>query len=81
MHTELKSRPFNVRGPLNTSAFDSIFCSVLNNVDKIPLNLRERYDNLLLDQKFIDFTSLGTTDTKTVKERYKFVKSFLIDEL
>lgn len=75
----LKSKPFNVRGPLNTSAFDSIFCVIINHLDAIPLNLQDRYSELLQDQQFIDYTSLGTTDTKTVKERYRFVKSKLID--
>ena len=75
----LKSKPFNVRGPLNTSAFDSIFCSIINNLDRIPINLKSRYEDLLRDQAFINYTSLGTTDTKTVKERYQFVKSKLID--
>jgi len=76
---KLKSKPFNVRGPLNNSAFDSIFCSIINNLDKLPVNLKDRYDSLLNDKDFINYTSLGTTDTKTVKERYKFVKGKLID--
>ena len=76
---KIGNKPFNVRGPLNNSAFDSIFCSIINNLDHIPEDLGMRYVQLLLDQKFIDFTSIGTTDTKTVKDRYAYVKSKLID--
>jgi uncharacterized protein with ParB-like and HNH nuclease domain len=75
----LKSKPFNVRGPLSTSAFDSIFCAIINNLDRIPADLRTRYDHLLTDPDFITYTSLGTTDARTVKERYKIVKKILID--
>ncbi|MCX6258548.1 MAG: DUF262 domain-containing protein [Bacteroidia bacterium] len=71
-------RPFHVRGPLNTSALDSIFCVILKNLNIIPKDLKLRYDNLLKEQKFIDYTSLGTTDTKTVKDRYKYVEEILI---
>lgn len=75
---KLGDRPFHVRGPLNTSALDSIFCAILNNVDNVPNDLKARYDQLIKDQKFIDYTSLGTTDTKTVKDRYKLVEEKLI---
>lgn len=75
----LPTKPFSVRGPLNTSIFDSIFCSILKHVDNLPNNLRERYDRLINDQKFVDYTTLGTTDTKTIKSRFDYVESFLID--
>jgi uncharacterized protein with ParB-like and HNH nuclease domain len=75
----LKNKPFHVRGPLNTSAFDSIFCTIITNLNSIPNNLNVRYNNLLKDQKFIDLTSLATTDTKIIKERFQYVKHKLID--
>ena len=75
----LRVKPFNVRGPLNTSVFDSVFCTILNNIDSIPKNLSERYEKLVVDQKFVDFTTLGTTDAKTVKDRFAYVKEKLIN--
>ncbi len=77
--TELGEKPFHVRGPLNTSALDSIFCVIINNLNNIPADLKKRYTKLLKEQKFVDLTSLGTTDTKTVKERYEYVQERLID--
>mgnify|MGYP001558759667 FL=1 len=76
----LRQKPFNVRGPLNTSIFDSIFCTILNNLKSIPENLQERYEKLLVDNKFVEYTSLATTDAKIVKERFAYVKSILIDK-
>lgn len=78
IYSYLGERPFHVRGPLNTSAMDSIFCAVLNNLSRIPPDLKSRYDTLLQDPEFIDYTSLGTTDTKTVKDRYRLVEKILI---
>lgn len=76
--TKLRAKPFSVRGPLNTSLFDSIFCTIINNVNNLPQNLSEKYESLLLDQKFIDFTTLATTDAKIVKERFAYVQKKLI---
>ena len=74
----LPSKPFAVRGPLNTSIFDSVFCAILKHVDNLPGNLRERYDRLIDDPKFVEFTTLATTDTKVLKARLDYVESFLI---
>lgn len=75
----LPLRPFNVRGPLNTSALDSIFCTVLNNIDNLPKNLGARYTKLVQDKKFEELTSLATTDAKILKDRFAYVKKRLID--
>jgi len=75
---KLGDRPFHVRGPLNVSLMDSVFCTVSENIHHIPNNLKERYDNLLNDKTFEELTSKGTTDTKKVKSRFELVKSYLI---
>ncbi|MCX5815443.1 MAG: DUF262 domain-containing protein [Proteobacteria bacterium] len=78
IHESLGAKPFNVRGPLNTSALDSVFCTILNNLDSIPGDVRDRYKKLVPDGNFVDYTSLGTTDAKTVKDRFAYVKTKLI---
>ncbi|MES1182049.1 MAG: hypothetical protein ABUL44_04565, partial [Flavobacterium sp.] len=75
----LRQKPFNVRGPLNTSVLDSVFSVIINNITKIPKDLNKRYEKLLTDKTFEDYTTIGTTDTKTVKERFAYVKTKLID--
>lgn len=75
----LRTKPFSVRGPLNTSLFDSVFCNILNNINKVPADLFDRYERLLEDPIFIDLTTLATTDAKIVKERFDYVKRQLID--
>jgi hypothetical protein len=76
---ELRPKPFNVRGPLNASAFDSVFCTMLNNLESIPEEIGRRYEDLVADRKFVGYTSLATTDAKVIRERFAYVKRRLID--
>lgn len=78
INENLREKPFSVRGPLNTSIFDSVFCITINNINKIPNDFNQRYENLLLDEKFIELTTLATTDVKVVKERFNYVELKLI---
>ena len=63
----LPAKPFAVRGQFNTSIFDSIFCIVLKHIDNLPN-----------DPKFVEYTTLGTTDTKVLKARFEYVEGYLI---
>ncbi len=76
---KLKEKPFHLRGPLNTSALDSIFCTLIQYDHKIPNDLDNRYEKLIKDSEFKVFTTTGTTDTATVKGRFDLVKKYLID--
>jgi len=75
----LGSKPFHIRGPLNTSVLDSVFCTVLDNLGKTPPNLKERYQNLLKDSEFDETTYAATTDTRIIKKRFELSKKYLID--
>lgn len=77
INEQLRKKPFSVRGPLNTSLYDSVFCTILSNINSLPKDLSDRYEALLLDEKFIDYTTLATTDAKIVKERFAYVKKKL----
>lgn len=74
----LPQKPFSVRGPLNTSIFDSVFVTIMKHIDNIPFDLLERYLKLLQDPDFIDYTTLATTDTKILFKRFETVEKFLL---
>lgn len=80
INEHFRQKPFSVRGPLNTSLFDSIFCTIVNNVNQLPNDISDRYEKLLFDEKFIEYTTLATTDAKIVKERFAYVKKHLIEK-
>ncbi len=75
---ELGEKPFHLRGRLNTSALDSVFCTILDNIDNIPSNLGDRYRVLIEAAAFKEVTTLGTTDTSVVKRRFALVKKHLL---
>jgi hypothetical protein len=58
---KFRDKPFSARGPLNTSLFDSIFCTIVNNIDKLPEDVVSRYEALLRDNTFVDYTTRATS--------------------
>jgi len=75
----LGKRPFHIRGPLNASVLDAVFCTLLDNYSQIPGNLKERYANLLEDDDFLENTYAGTTDTLVLRTRFQTAVKHLIE--
>ena len=75
---KLRKKPFAVRGPLNASIFDSIFCTIINNINNLPDDISSRYESLLKDEKYFAYTKLATSDEKILKERIEYAKKILI---
>jgi hypothetical protein len=75
---DFREKPFSARGPLNTSLFDSIFCTIINNIDKLPRDIASRYETLLQDRTFDSYTTRATSDEKIVRDRFKYVTKKLI---
>lgn len=71
-------KPFHLRGPLNTSVLDSVFCTLLINESKIPTDIDERYKKLVGSRELEQLTTRGTTDTQIVKKRFEIVHEVLI---
>lgn len=75
----LGTKPFHIRGPLNASVLDAVFCTLLANYSRIPTNLKERFSKLLKDAQFIEHTYAGTTDTLVLQNRFKAARQHLIE--
>ena len=75
---ELGEKPFHLRGRLNTSALDSVFCTILDNLETVPRDLASRYRALMEDGEFEQVTTIGTTDTLVVRARFKLVERYLL---
>jgi hypothetical protein len=72
-------RPFHIRGPLNASALDSVLAVLIENSGKVTTNsLKIGYAKLLKDESFQRYTQKGTTDAKTVQDRVKLVRKYLL---
>jgi uncharacterized protein with ParB-like and HNH nuclease domain len=75
----LGPKPFHIRGPLNASVLDSVFCTLMINSNAIPQNIGERYTRLKADDIFAGLTLISTSDTKIVTDRFLLAKKYLID--
>lgn len=76
---QLGTKPFHIRGPLNTSVLDAVFCTILGRIQAIPEDLEERYLHLLDDEDFIELTYGGTTDTANISTRFQVAYEHLIE--
>lgn len=75
---EVGEKPFNLRGPINVSALDSVMSVIIENYSKISkISFSERYEKLLNDKVFLEDTSVNTTDTKTVNNRIERVRNVI----
>jgi len=68
----LGDRPFHARGPLNSSILDVMLVSLLSGEVGID-ELSKRYASIISEKTFSDYTSLATTDTATVGNKFKYV--------
>ncbi|MFJ9452783.1 DUF262 domain-containing protein [Herbaspirillum sp. NPDC101397] len=76
---ELRPKPFHLRGPLNSSVLDSVFCTLLDNFNAIPDDLARRYAALSKNKAFLEDTYYGTSDVTVLQRRFTTAKQFLID--
>lgn len=76
---QLGEKPFHIRGPLNSSVLDSVFCTILENYTKLPKNLKTRFENVLNDGDFLEGTYGATTDTLVVRNRFMVAKKHFVD--
>jgi Protein of unknown function DUF262 len=74
----LGPKPFHIRGPLNSSALDSVLCIVIENFEKLPKDLKSRYDKLRADEGFRGATFSGTSDVAVVKTRFEAARKYLV---
>ena len=73
----LGSKPFHLRGPLNSSVLDATMCAVLEANGNLPPDFKERYAKLCADADFQEKIRVSTTDTVTVRTRIRNAKKFL----
>ncbi len=75
---KLGEKPFHVRGPLNASILDAVFCAVLENGGKVPKDFDTTFRELLQNKDFDEGTKLATTDSAVVQRRIKLAHEYLL---
>ena len=70
-------RPFNPRGPLNSSVYECVFLAFARHREKYPPDIKKRYGGLLSNTDFQDLTTSATTDVETVRKRAEMAENEL----
>lgn len=76
--SHLGSKPFHIRGPLNSSALDAVFATLLRAKGKFPDDLLTRYQTLKKDTEFSEMTFYSTSDLSVVKRRFDATRNHLL---
>ena len=74
----LGEKPFHLRGPLNASVLDAVFCTLLDNIESLPTDLKNRYSRLTKDESFLACTRGSTTNTQLLKDRFAAARNHLV---
>ena len=73
----LGPKPFNVRGPINLAALDSIVSLTIRNIKKVPDDYADRVKLLLKDEEYRDAIFYNTSDNQAVQRRMKKARTIL----
>lgn len=78
--SELGTKPFHLYAGFNSSAFDSVLVAISRNIDRIPEDLAERWQELSVSEDLRSAVSGGTTDVDQVRGRLDLVEGALFGD-
>lgn len=73
----LGDKPFHIRAGLNAAVFDCVFVALSHDARSIPDDLQSRYRQLILDARFQECVTSGTTDEDVVTRRLGLASEIL----
>ena len=73
----LGEKPFHGHSGLNIAVLDAVMVSFSENLDRVPADIKFRYERLRSDEKFVSSTRQGTTDVAIVHQRFTQAKTVL----
>lgn len=77
VYESLGEKPFHISAGLNPSCFDSVMCAISKNINKVPPDIRRRFDTLIHDMTYYSLCRNATTDVKTVRQRFAYAEKAL----
>ena len=73
----LGEKPFHIRAGLNVAAFDAVTNAFASHLSSIPTDIKSRYQRLLKDTNFVEYTTYRTTDDDVVTKRLRLAAEVL----
>lgn len=74
---KLGSKPFHVRGPLNSAVLDCVTCAIMRNVDADHSALAERFKTLISNDRFKTLIGQSTSNETILRERFRLALEVL----
>ena len=74
---QLGEKPFHIRTRLSSSTLDAVLVNLMQNLNKVPTDFAERYNQMIKTDELEELTTIGTTDPTVVRNRFEFVKQSL----
>lgn len=72
----LGAKPFHIYSGLNAAVFDSVFVAIAQ-LEKIPDDLEQKYQNLIEDINYLECVSVATTNNNIVRRRIELAHQAL----
>lgn len=76
VYKALGSKPFHIRRGINVAVFDSVMVAFAKN-ENIPVDITERFNDLISNLSYIDTIRAHTTDVDTVNQRFDLASEVL----
>lgn len=74
----LGENPFHVRGPLNMSVLDSVFCVFIDNPNINLDRAKTKFEKLVNMKEYIEKTQVSTSDIGVIEERFEMAREALL---
>lgn len=75
---ELGEKPFHLRGRLNYAVMDSVMTTVSKYLTQKLDNLKKRFEGLVEDEEYIDWSTRNTSDEKTLLNRFELARKYIL---
>lgn len=81
IYEHIGRRAFRFNKGLNSSILDSVMIAFANNLNNIPLDIKEKYNKLCENHEYIKYCSKSAGDNTSVKNRLQMANDFLFGKV
>lgn len=81
IYLHLGAKPFHIKNGLNSAVLDSIMIAFARNLDSIPNDICEKYQQLCHNEQFYTYCGKNANDVECVKNRIQMADEFLFDKV
>lgn len=81
IYHNLGRRPFHIKNGLNSGVCDSVMVAFANNIDNIPLDIKDRFFKLTHNDEFYKYCGKNINDNESVQCRIKIATEFLFGDI